>query len=72
MGASRVEIVHDLDAASRNLGQYDAIVHEDENFPSLLLNFLKTKKGGHVTSTDINWVRDCLITGTFLRYCKPQ
>jgi hypothetical protein len=71
MGASRVEIVHDLDASSKP-EQYDAIVHEGENFPASLLKFSKTKKGGCVVCTDINWVRDCLITGTFLRHCKPQ
>jgi hypothetical protein len=67
MGASRVEVVHDLKAASLKLEQYDAIVNEDTNFPRSLLKFSRSKKGGKVICTDNGWINDCIITGMFLR-----
>jgi hypothetical protein len=68
MGASRVGVVHDIKAAFSKLEHYDAIVNEDANFPASLLKFSKSKKG-KVICSDFSWVRDCLITGTFLRHC---
>jgi hypothetical protein len=72
MGASRVEVVHDLESTFFKLEQYDAIVNEDENIPASLLRFSKSKKGREIICADISWVRDCLITGMFLKYCEPR
>jgi hypothetical protein len=68
MGASRVEVVHDIEAAFSKLEEYDAIVNEDANLPASLLKFSKSKKGRDVICSDFSWVRDCLITGTFLKH----
>jgi hypothetical protein len=72
MGASRVEVVHDLNAAFFKLEGYHAIVNEDEHFPSALLKFCKSKESRKVICADISWVRDCLMTGMFVKYCEPQ
>jgi hypothetical protein len=72
MGVSRVEVIHELEAASSKLERYDAIVNEDEDLPVSLLKFSRSKKGRKVICADTSWVRDCLITGTFLRHCEPQ
>jgi hypothetical protein len=65
MGASRVEVVHDLRAASLRWEQYDAILNEGETLPRSLYEFSKSEKGGKVVCTNAIWVWDCLVTGTF-------
>jgi hypothetical protein len=65
MGASRVEVVHDLEATSLKWDQYDAIINEDETLPRSLHEFSKSEEGSKVVCTNISWVWGCLITGTF-------
>jgi hypothetical protein len=67
MGASRVEVVHDLKAAFLKLEQYDAIINENDTLPTSLLTFSKSKKGRKVICTGVSWVRDCVITSTSLK-----
>jgi hypothetical protein len=72
MGASRVEVVHNLDAAFFKLEEYDAIVNEDGHLPAALLKFSKSKKSRKVICAEISWVRDCLVTGMFVKQSEPQ
>ncbi len=66
MGASRVEAVHNIKAASLKLKEYDAIVYEDDDVPVAIQKSVGTKYGGNVICAGFNWVSDCLISGSYL------
>ena len=57
MGAATVESVSDVKYASRDPKQYDYVVVPDQN----LSRFSKYKN-----AVDVNWVKDCLISGRLL------
>lgn len=67
MGASRVEAVHDIEAASLRPKDYDAIVYENNEVPDDIQKSVGINHGGKVICADFSWVSDCLISGTFLK-----
>ena len=66
MGPSRVEVIHDINSASLKLWQYSAIVFEDDVIPSSVRKMLTGKKGGDIVCAGPDWVRECLLLGSFL------
>jgi hypothetical protein len=59
MGASRVEAVTDLKAASGSLSAFDYVVIKDSH------DFVPALKSG-VMCVHLPWVKDCLIAGRLL------
>ena len=57
MGAATVESVAEPKHASQDLEEYDYIVVPDQNL---------SKFSKHENAVDVNWVKDCLISGRLL------
>ncbi|KAG8800921.1 hypothetical protein FRC16_001747 [Serendipita sp. 398] len=66
MGAARVEIVHDLKAASLKHKRYDKIVCENSDAPATLARSVGNKGSCDVVCSGFNWVSDCIVAGCFL------
>ena len=58
MGAATVEAVPDEKFATRKLDDYNYIVFHDEE--------VETRLSGLGRCVDVNWVKDCLVSGRLL------